>query len=98
MHAGDAGGVIAANLKVIEAVGAALEGTGKPFVTPAGTLVLWSGGIAGRPGTEHDIVEGGPLADSENAAVASAPACPGPLARARAAARHRRRTRRRPRR
>src|SRR6516225_9772980 len=49
MQAGDAAGVIAANLNVIEAVGGALEGTGKPFVTPVGTLVLWSGGITGRP-------------------------------------------------
>jgi nucleoside-diphosphate-sugar epimerase len=69
--AGDTAGVIAANLKVIEAVGEALEGTGKPFVTPVGTLVLWAGGITGRPGTD-DVVAGGPLADSENAAVALA--------------------------
>src|SRR5262249_376935 len=72
MHAGDAAGVIAANLKMIEAAGEALEGSGKPFVAPAGTLVLWSGGITDRPGTEDDVVEGGPLADSENAAVALA--------------------------
>ena len=72
MHSGDAAGVVAANLAVMEAVGAALEGTGKPFVAPAGTLVLWAGGITGRPGTEDDIVEGGPLADSENAVVALA--------------------------
>jgi nucleoside-diphosphate-sugar epimerase len=72
MHSGDAAGVIAANLKVIEAVGEALEGTGKPFVTPVGTLVLWSGGITGRLGTEEDTVQGGPLAESENAAVALA--------------------------
>jgi nucleoside-diphosphate-sugar epimerase len=72
VHSGDAAGVIAANLKVIEAVGEALEGTGKPFVTPVGTLVLWSGGITGRLGTEEDTVQGGPLAESENAAVALA--------------------------
>ena len=72
MQAGDAAGVIAANLKVIEAVGGALEGTGKPFVTPVGTLVLWSGGITGRAGTEDDIVQGGPLAETENAAAALA--------------------------
>jgi len=72
MHSGDAAGVIAVNLKVIEVIGAALEGTGKPFVAPAGTLVLWTGGITGRPGTEDDVVEGGPLADSENATVALA--------------------------
>ena len=72
LQAGDAAGVIGANLKVIEAVGGALEGTGKPFVTPVGTLVLWSGGIIGRPGTEEDTVQGGPLAETENAAVALA--------------------------
>jgi len=72
MQSGDAPGVIAANLKVIETVGAALEGTGKPFVTPVGTLVLWSGGITGRPGTEDDVVQGGPLAETENAAAALA--------------------------
>jgi nucleoside-diphosphate-sugar epimerase len=70
LHSGDAAGVVAANLKVIEAAGEALEGTGKPFVAPAGTLVLWAGGIIGRPGKEDDIVEGGPLAESENATVA----------------------------
>jgi len=58
-----------ANLAVIEAVGQALEGTGKPFVTPVGTLALWAGGITGRPGTEDDIVDSGPLADSENATL-----------------------------
>jgi nucleoside-diphosphate-sugar epimerase len=35
-------------------------------------MVLWAGGIAGRPGTEEDTVQGNPLADSENAAVALA--------------------------
>jgi nucleoside-diphosphate-sugar epimerase len=69
---GDTAGVIAANLAVIEAAGQALERTGKPFVTPVGTLALWASGITGRPGTEDDIIEGGPLADSENAAVALA--------------------------
>ena len=72
MHAGDAAGLIAANLKVIEAIGGSLEGTGKPFVVPVGTLVLWSGGITGRPGTEDDTVASGPLAETENAAVALA--------------------------
>ena len=72
LRAGDGAGVIAANLKVIETIGAALADTGKPFVTPVGTLVLWSGGITGRPGTEDDLVQGGPLAETENAAAALA--------------------------
>jgi nucleoside-diphosphate-sugar epimerase len=71
-HSGDVAGVVAANLAVIEAAGSALEGTGKPFVTPVGTLVLWAAGITGRLGTEEDSVEGGLLADSENATVALA--------------------------
>jgi nucleoside-diphosphate-sugar epimerase len=72
MHAGDGAGLIAANLKVIEAVGGALEGTGKPFVVPLGTLALWAAGITGRPGTEDDTVGSGPLAESENATLALA--------------------------
>jgi hypothetical protein len=69
-QAGDNAGVIAANLKVIEALGEALEGTGKAFLT-SGTLVLWAGGLTGRSG-EEDTSQGNPLADSENAAVALA--------------------------
>jgi nucleoside-diphosphate-sugar epimerase len=69
---GDTAGVAAAYLKVMETVGSALEDTGKPFVTPIGTLVLWAGGITGRLGTEEDTIEGGVLADPENATVALA--------------------------
>ena len=72
MHSGDVAGLIAGNLNLIEAVGEALEGTGKPFVTPLGTLALWAGGITGRPATEDDTVESGPLAATENATVALA--------------------------
>ena len=72
MHAGDAMGVIAANRKVLDAYGDALEGTGKPIVAPSGTMVLWSGGITGRTGTEDDVVDSGPLAESENATIALA--------------------------
>jgi len=72
MRSGDIAGLITANQAVIEAVGDALKGTGRPFVTPVGTLVLWSGGITGRPGTEDDTVASGPLAAAENATVALA--------------------------
>jgi nucleoside-diphosphate-sugar epimerase len=72
MHAGDIAGLIAANEAAVEVVGDALEGTGKPFVSPAGTLVLWAGGITGRPGTEDDTVDSGPLAAAENATFALA--------------------------
>jgi nucleoside-diphosphate-sugar epimerase len=67
MRSGDIAGLIAANQAVLEAAGNALEGTGKPFVSPVGTLVLWAGGITGRPGSEDDTVASGPLAAAENA-------------------------------
>ena len=72
MHSGDVAGVIAANQAVVEAAADALAGTGKLFVAPVGTLALWAGGIMGRPGTEDNTVESGPLADPENATVALA--------------------------
>ena len=72
MRSGDFAGLIASSLKLIETVGAALEGTGKPFVIPTGTLTLWSGGLAGRTGTEEDTVTDGPLAATENALIALA--------------------------
>jgi nucleoside-diphosphate-sugar epimerase len=70
-YSGDLAGAAAADLNVIEAVGSALEGTGKPFVRPGGTMMLAASGVTGRPGTEEDIVEGGP-AGLENASVALA--------------------------
>jgi nucleoside-diphosphate-sugar epimerase len=72
MHSGDVAGLIATNLKVVEAVGAALAGSGRPFVTPLGTLALWAAGITGRPGTEDDAVGSGPMAETENATLALA--------------------------
>jgi nucleoside-diphosphate-sugar epimerase len=72
MHSGDIAGLIAAHQALTEAVAGELEGTGKPFVAPVGTLVLWAGGITGRPGTEDDTVASGPLAAPENATVALA--------------------------
>lgn len=48
----------AANQRAIEAIGAALEGTGKPFVITSGTLILLAAGLpAGRTGTEEDAVD-----------------------------------------
>jgi nucleoside-diphosphate-sugar epimerase len=70
MQAGDFTGAVASDLQAIKAMGAALEGSGKPFVTTSGTLMLAFGGITGRPGTEQDAVEGGPRVDAENAVVA----------------------------
>jgi nucleoside-diphosphate-sugar epimerase len=70
--AGDVAGVARAYQNVLAAVGEALAGTDKPFVTPIGTLVLWAGGITGRTGTEDDAFESGMLADPENATIALA--------------------------
>lgn len=59
-----------ADLRAVETIGAALEGSGKPFVNTSGTLML---GILGRLGTEEDA---GPVGvrrvDSENATVSMA--------------------------
>jgi len=66
---GDYAGAAAAELRAVEAMGAELEGSGKPFVATAGTLALALGGH-GRMGTEDDSREGGPRIDSENAVIA----------------------------
>jgi nucleoside-diphosphate-sugar epimerase len=63
---------VAADLAAVQAMGAALAGSGKPFVTTSGTLMLALGGIAGRPGSEADALPGGPRVDAENHAVALA--------------------------
>jgi nucleoside-diphosphate-sugar epimerase len=57
------------DLRAIQTIGAALEGTGKPFVVTSGTLLL-ALVAPGRIATEQDAYPGGPRADSENAAVA----------------------------
>ena len=59
------------DLRVVQAIGAALEGSGKPFVTTGGTLLL-AMVAPGRFGTEADTMEGGPRVDSENATIALA--------------------------
>ena len=66
MATGDYLSAIADDLKAIEAMGAALEGTGKPFVGTGGTLMLAMSGIKDRAGTEQDAVAGGPRVDAEN--------------------------------
>src|ERR1700761_2802520 len=67
---GDFLGAVAADIAATEAMGEALRGPGKPFVTTGGTLMLALGGIGGRPGTEEDQVAGGPRTDSANHAIA----------------------------
>ena len=70
MRSGDFPAAIAADLRAIETIGAALEGSGKPFVSTSGTLMLTLGGITDRPGTEHDAIEAGPRVDAENKVIA----------------------------
>lgn len=69
MAAGDYEGAVAADLRVVEALGHALAGTGKPLVGTSGTL-----GFAGlgRILTEADTLGTGPRVDAENAVVALA--------------------------
>jgi len=66
MRSGDYLTAIADDLKAIEAMGAGLEGSGKPFVGTGGTLMLAFSGITGRAGTEDDVLAGGPRVDAEN--------------------------------
>jgi len=66
MYSGDHLSAVADDLKAIEAMGAALEGSGKPFVGTGGTLMLAMSGIKGRAGTEQDVVSGGPRVEAEN--------------------------------
>ncbi|WP_245814637.1 3-beta hydroxysteroid dehydrogenase [Cystobacter ferrugineus] len=66
---GDYAGAAAADLRAIEAIGGALEGSGKPFVSTGGTLPL-AFGVRGRIGTEDDVLESGPRVDSEKAVIA----------------------------
>ncbi|WP_428829525.1 SDR family oxidoreductase [Paenibacillus durus] len=69
----DYAGAIAADLRAVETIGVALEGTGKPFVVTSGTLMLTSLLPPGRLGTEEDATNAGvPRGASENAALALA--------------------------
>jgi len=69
MYSGDALSAVADDLKAIEAMGAALEGSGKPFVGTGGTLMLAFSGIKDRAGTEQDVVTGGMRVDAENTVI-----------------------------
>ncbi len=66
MLSGDFLGAVADDLAAIEAMGAALEGSGKPFVATGGTLMLASPEIKERPNAESDVLAGGPRVDAEN--------------------------------
>ena len=66
---GDYAGAAAADLRAIEVMGAALEGSNKPFVGTGGTLMLALANL-GRTGTEQDTLPGGPRIDAENFVIA----------------------------
>ena len=62
-----------ADRRAIDAIGTALEGSGKTFVGTTASLTLsFIGGITDRLATEEDVLPGGPRADSENAVIALA--------------------------
>jgi nucleoside-diphosphate-sugar epimerase len=75
MQAGNFVDAAVLDLRAVQAMGAALGGSGKPFVNTSGTLQLAMAGL-GRRGTEADVVDTGepprPRAASENAVVALA--------------------------
>jgi nucleoside-diphosphate-sugar epimerase len=70
MRTGDFMGAIEADMAAHQAIGNALVGSGKPFVSTGGTLMLAMAGITGRAGTEDDQSEGGPRVDAANHTVA----------------------------
>jgi nucleoside-diphosphate-sugar epimerase len=63
---GDFMAAVNSDMLATQALGEALIGTDKPFVTTGGTLMLAMAGITGRPGTEDDQSEGGPRVDAAN--------------------------------
>ncbi|MGH2871085.1 MAG: NAD-dependent epimerase/dehydratase family protein, partial [Solirubrobacteraceae bacterium] len=67
---GDMAGAAAFDLAAIRAIGAALKGTGKPFVGASGSMVL-AIAAPGRTGTEQDVASGDfPRVEAENTLVA----------------------------
>lgn len=68
----DFAAVLQTDLRAVEAMGAALEGSDKPFVVTSGTLLL-STLMLGRLGTEDDVLDFSlPRIASENVAIALA--------------------------
>lgn len=66
MMAGDYLGAADADLRVVEAFGDALAGTGKPLVITSGTGML---AALNRVGTEDDALASGPRIDAENTVI-----------------------------
>jgi nucleoside-diphosphate-sugar epimerase len=68
-------GAARTDLHAVQTIGAALEGSGKPFVITSGTMMLTFFLPPGRLGTEKDVADAGSVAPrvaSENAALALA--------------------------
>ncbi|WP_406814086.1 SDR family oxidoreductase [Mycobacterium sp. M23085] len=66
----DFAGAAETDLRAVTAMGEALVGSDRPFVSTSGTLLL---AMLGRDlATEQDVVPGGPRVDSENAVIALA--------------------------
>ena len=72
MRTGDFMGAVGADMAATQALGDALIGTDKPYLTTGGTLMLSMAGITDRPGTEDDQSEGGPRVDAANYTIALA--------------------------
>jgi nucleoside-diphosphate-sugar epimerase len=70
-YAGEFARAAESDLRVVEAIGAALEGSDKPFVITSGTALL-AMAVPGLLGLETDVLEHGPRVDSENTVVAMA--------------------------
>lgn len=70
-YAGEFARAAESDLRVAEAIGAALEGSGKPFVITSGTALL-AMATPGRLGVETTVLERGPRVDSENTVIAMA--------------------------
>jgi nucleoside-diphosphate-sugar epimerase len=67
----DFAGAAETDLRAVEAMGDALVGSDRPFVSTSGTLLLSLLGQGGHA-TENDTLPGGPRVDSENAVIALA--------------------------
>jgi nucleoside-diphosphate-sugar epimerase len=67
----DFAGAAETDLRAVEAMGEALVGSDRPFVSTSGTLLLALIGHGGV-GTENDTLPSGPRIDSENAVIALA--------------------------
>ena len=73
LDSSDYAGTARTDLRAVQSIGAALEGSGKPFVITSGTLMLTFFLPQGRLGTEKDVADAGlvaPRVVSENVALA----------------------------